>query len=284
MGRSMNGFYNQLSVRVEAILPATFVSPETDIMNVYVQALADRYQPQVVVLHVNDLGLTPGEPEVSLPVNLYRVFEEKRLLDLAGAGEGQYPTAESYESGSDRSLLVIGTRGPGDLSRMVLGSTAHEFLYQAGVPVFTVGPGVPLPQQPIRFQNIVYATDYSPEAAQACVSVFSFAQERASQVYVCHVLPDPQGDCDLGEEDLNDRFVGALEALVSDVSPEWADPDCVLDYKYGASGILSVAQRVNASLIVLGTRKARGRLDDSSTGLVFQVISASPCPVLSIQR
>jgi Universal stress protein family len=280
----MNDFHNQLSVRVEAILPATFASPDTDIMNLYTQALANSFEPEALVLHVDDLGSTVGEPDASLPVTLYRVYEEKRMRDFPGDREVNRPAVKVYQPDNDRSLLVIGTRGPGELSRMVLGSTAQEFLYQAGVPVFTVGPGVQLPERPIRFQSIVYATDYSLEAAKACASVFSFARQFAAQVYVCHMLPDPEGDCALGEQDLNDRFVGALQALDSDVSPEWADPDCVLDYKFGASGVLSVAQRVNASLIILGTRRAQGCCADSGTGLVFQVISGSPCPVLSIQR
>jgi nucleotide-binding universal stress UspA family protein len=284
MRGSMNGFDNQLSVRVEAIPMATSLSPSTDTIALYLQGLSDHFRPEALMLHVDDLGSAFGEPEASLPVNLYRVFEEKRHQDLTGDWEGKPPRLKVYQPDEDRSLLVIGTRGPGDLSRMVLGSTAQEFIYRAGIPVFTVGPSVQLPKRPIRFESIVYATDYSPEAAKACVSVFSFAREFAAQVYVCHVLPDPEGDCDLDEEGLNDRFVGALQALVSDVSPEWADPDCVLDYKYGASGILLVAQQVNASLIILGTRRAQRRFDDSTTGLAFQVISGSPCPVLSIQR
>jgi nucleotide-binding universal stress UspA family protein len=284
MGRSTNDFHNQLSVRVEAILPATFVSPDTNIMNLYVQALANSFDPEALVLHVDDLGSTVGGPDASLPVTLYRVYEEKRIRDLTGDREVNRPAVKVYQPDRDRSLLVIGTRGPGDLSRMVLASTAKEFLYQARVPVFTVGPGVQLPEQPIRFQTIVYVTDYSAEAAKACVSVFSFARQFAAQVYVCHVLPDPKGDCALGEQDLNDRFVSALQAVASDISPEWAEPDCVVDYRYGASGVLSVAQRVNASLIILGTRRALGSCDDSGTSLMFQVISGSPCPVLSIQR
>jgi nucleotide-binding universal stress UspA family protein len=139
------------------------------------------------------------------------------------------------------------------------------------------------PEHPIGFQSIVYATDYSPEAAKACVSALPLAQHFGAQVYVCHVLPDPEDDCDLSEQDLNDQFVGALRDLVSEVSPEWADLDCVLDYEFAADGILLIAQRVKANLIVLGTRRTPRCSNSFGTGLGFQVISGSSCPVLSIQ-
>jgi nucleotide-binding universal stress UspA family protein len=278
----MNDFVNQVAVRVETIPLASVLPLDTDIMKLYMQALAYRYQSELLLLHVVDLGATSGVPDAHLPVKIYRVFEEKCLQDFTGDREKTLPATKPHENEPDSDLLVIGTRGPEDLSRMVLGSTAQEFLHEAGIPVLTIGPSVPRPEQPLRFQSIVCATDYSPEAAKACVSALSFVQNLGAQVYVCQVLPDSDGECDLAEEDLNNRFIGALQALVPEVPPEWADPECVLDYKYAADGILSVAQRVKASLIVLGTRRALRR-NDSTTGLTFEVISGSPCPVLTIQ-
>jgi nucleotide-binding universal stress UspA family protein len=279
----MNDLSNQVAMRGEAIPLAAALSPDADTMKFYVQALAYRYQAEVLLLRVVDLGSSFGASDADLPVKMYRVFEETCLQNMISGRETNSPAPELCEVEPDPNLLVIGSRGAGDLSRMVLGSTAQEFLYQADIPVFTVGPGVPRPEQPIRFQNIVYATDYSPEAAKACVSAFAFAQDLGAQAYVCHVLPDANGDCDLGEEDLYDKFIGALQALVPDVPPEWTDPECVLDSKYAADQILLVAQRVKASLIVLATRRAQQRLHNSTTGLPFQVIRGSTCPVLSLQ-
>ena len=48
---------------------------------------------------------------------------------------------------------------------------------------------MPPPKQPINFQRIVYATDFSPEAAKACVFALSFAQDFGAHLYLCHVLP-----------------------------------------------------------------------------------------------
>jgi nucleotide-binding universal stress UspA family protein len=278
----MGGFGNQVAGGIEAIPHSTALSPDADTMKLYGQALAGRYRSECIVLHVVDLGATFADEDSSRPVKIFRVHEEKRLHDLGGKQEMTTPVTNLLETIPD-PVLVIGTRGPEDLSRMVLGSTALEYLHQGHMPVLTIGPSVSLPEQPITFQSIVYATDFSPESAKACVSAFSFAQNFGAQVYVCLVRPEPEGEFNLDEEDLHDKFVTALEALVPDASPEWTDPDCVLDYKFAADGILQVARRVKASLIVLGTRRAQRRLHHPTTGLPFQVISGSACPVLSIQ-
>jgi nucleotide-binding universal stress UspA family protein len=266
----MNSFGNQVAVRVEGIPLVTAISPEAATTRLYEQALSYRCGSKVLVRHVVDLGGSLGDRLADLPASFYREFEDKCFRDVTADRE-------------DPDLPVMSARSPVDLSPSVLGSSTHDYLYEAGVPVLTIGPGVPLPEQPIRFQSIVYATDYSAEAARACVSAFPFAQDFGAQVYVCHVLPDPVGDCGLDEEALSTKFTNALRNLVPDVPPEWADPDCVLDNRYAAEGILTVAQRVKASLIVFGTRRARHFFDDSTARLAFQIISGSTCPVLSIQ-
>ena len=49
-------------------------------------------------------------------------------------------------------------------------------------------------------------------------------------------------------------------------------------------GILLLAQRVKADLIVLGTHKTSHWYDNFKTGVAFQVISGSSCPVLTIRE
>jgi nucleotide-binding universal stress UspA family protein len=277
----MDSFGNQVAARIETIPLAPAMSVGTDAVKVYAQAFANRYRPETLLLHVIDLGSTCGLQDAEVPVTTYCVFEENCLEDVICDGRGRLARTDHPEIKTDPDLMVIGTHGPADLSRMVLGATAQEFHRRAGIPVLSVGPGVPLPQQPIRFETIVYVTDYSPEAAKACVPSISFAQEVGAQVYVCHVLPDPEKESRLDEDDLSDRFMGALQAEISPVPPEWADPDCIFDHQFAADGILVVAQQVKANLIVLGMRGPRLGASDPTGSLALQVICGSSCPVLS---
>ena len=198
--------------------------------------------------------------------------------------EGIDPAAEILQAAQDRSidLMVIGTRGHKGLARLVLGSTAEELIHQAKCPILTIGPAVPPPKQPVNFQRIVYATDFSPEAAKACVFALSFAQDFGAHLYLCHVMPEDNDQ--MNDQELNDRFKSALAQLIPDVAREWCEPECVLEHGVATDGILLLAQRVKADLIVLGTRKTSHWFDNFKTGVAFQVISSSTCPVLTIRE
>jgi len=289
---------NQIAVSLDNILFATDFSPSAETAKLYVQALAHRYQSKLRLLHVVDLGAAFKSPDAGITIDIFRRFGEESLTRLrselgappvsveAVLCEGTDPASEILQAAQDKStnLLVIGTRGHKGLARLVLGSTAEELIHQAGCPILTIGPGVPPPQLPVSFQRIVYATDFSAEAAKACVFALSFAQDFGAHLYLCHVLPGPEISGQMNDQELNDRFIGALQRLVPDVAREWCEPECVLEHGFAADGILLLAQRVKADLIVLGTRRTSHWFENFKTGVAFQVISSSTCPVLTIRE
>ena len=288
---------NQIAVNLDAILLATDFSPSAQTAQVYAQALAHRYQSTMRVVHVVDLGAASNIPEAGLSIDVFRRFGEDALERLRTQllaeklpaevvlREGIDPAKEILRAAQDRSidLMVIGTRGHRGLAKLVLGSTAEQLIHQASCPVLTIGPAVPPPRQPIQFERIVYATDFSAEAAKACVFALSFAEDCGAHLYLCHVLPQSSAVEEGNDEELNEAFIKALRQLVPDVAREWCEPECVLEHGYAADGIHLLAQRVKADLIVLGTRRASHWYDNFKTGVAFQVISRSACPVLTIR-
>jgi nucleotide-binding universal stress UspA family protein len=282
---------NQIAVNLDAILLATDFSPSAQTAQVYAQALAHRYQSEMRVVHVVDLGAASNIPEAGLSIDVFRRFGEDALERLRTQllaeklREGIDPAKEILRAAQDRSidLMVIGTRGHRGLAKLVLGSTAEQLIHQASCPVLTIGPAVPPPRQPIQFERIVYATDFSAEAAKACVFALSFAEDCGAHLYLCHVLPQSSAVEEGNDEELNEAFIKALRQLVPDVAREWCEPECVLEHGYAADGIHLLAQRVKADLIVLGTRRASHWYDNFKTDVAFQVISRSACPVLTIR-
>ncbi len=289
---------NQIAVTLDTILLATDFSPSAEIARIYVQALAERYQSSVRLMHVVDLISAFKNSDAGVSLDFFRRFGEEALGRLktelnsaqiraeAVLCEGRDPATEILRTSQDKhiNLLVIGTRGHKGLARLVLGSTAEELIHRAECPILTIGPGVLPPKVPVNFQKIVYATDFSPEAAKACVLALSFAQDFGARLYLCHVLPDPGGSDQMNDQELNDRFTSALQQLGPDLAREWCEPECVLEYGVAADGILSLAQRVKADLVVLGTRRTSHWFDNFKTGVAFQVISGSKCPVLTIRE
>jgi nucleotide-binding universal stress UspA family protein len=288
---------NPIVVSLDTILFATDFSPSAETAKLYVQALAQRYQSRVRLMHVVDLASAFKAPDAGLSIDIFRRFGEESLTRLrrelvsekihveAVLCEGINPATEILQAAQDGStnLLVIGTRGHKGLAKLVLGSTAEELIHQAKCPILTIGPAVPAPKEPVSFQSIVYATDFSPEAAKACVFALSFAQDFGAHLYLCHVLPEPAGTDQMNDHELNAGFTDALQRLVPDVARESCEPECVLEHGFAADGILLLAQRVKADLIVLGTRKTSHWFNNFKTGVAFQVISSSRCPVLTIR-
>lgn len=287
---------NQVAVNLDTILFATDFSPGAETARLYVQALAGRYQSQVRLMHVVNPGAAFKGADAGLSIDIVRRSGEQSLARLANElvsqkirvetvlGEGIDPAAEILEAAQDRSidLLVIGTRGHKGLARLVLGSTAEALIHRARCPILAIGPAVAPPKRPLNLQRIVYATDFSPEAAKACVFASSFAQDFGAHLYLCHVLPEYPHS--MNDQELNQRFISELEKLVPDVAREWCEPECVLEHGVATDGILLLARRVNADLIVLGTRRASRWYDTLKTGVAFQVISSSTCPVLTIRE
>ena len=288
---------NPVEVSLESILFATDFSPSSETAKLYVQALAERYRSRVRLMHVVDLAAAFKGPAAGLSIDVFRRIGEDSLSRLqselvsekirveAVLCEAMDPAKEILQVAQDGStdLLVIGTRGHKGVARLVLGSTAEQLIHQAKCPILTIGPAVQPPKQPLSFQKIVYATDFSPEAAKACVFALSFAQDFGAHLYLCHVLPEPTSVDRMDDDELNARFTSALQRLIPDVAREWCEPECVLEHGFAADGILLLAQRVKADLIVVGTRKTSHWFDNFKTGVAFQVISSSHCPVLTIR-
>jgi nucleotide-binding universal stress UspA family protein len=287
---------NPVEVSLENILFATDFSASAETAKLYVQALAERYQSRVRVMHVIDLSAALNAPDAGLSIDVFRRSGGETLSRLKSdltseridvktvLCEAMNPAAEILEAAHDgSSLLVIGTRGHKGLARLVLGSTAEQLIHQAKCPILTIGPGVRPPDLPVSFQRIVYATDFSPEAAKAFVFALSFAQDFGSHLYLCHVLPEPESADRMDDHELNARFTGALQSLVPDVAREFCEPECVLEHGVAADGILLLAQRLKADLIVLGTRKSSHWFDNFKIGVAFQVICGSHCPVLTVR-
>ena len=138
----------------------------------------------------------------------------------------------------------------------------------------TVGPEVAPPADVRLFQSIVYATDFTPEAARAAPFAFSFAQDTQAHVYLCHVLRNSDGLGHSDSEELTEKFNAKLRELIPEVARELCEPECVVDHGYAADGILLLAHRVGADLIVLGTRKS-SHWFGGKAGIAYDVVRAA---------
>jgi nucleotide-binding universal stress UspA family protein len=287
-----------VSVSLQKIMLATDFSPASEKAASYARALARRFASTVEIVHVFDPSIVSNYEQaiIALPVserlrisneNLERLrddFSGSRVDARIVSREGHRPFAGLLKVAKEHEadLIVTGTQSKTGVKRFVLGSTAEQLIRNAECPVLTVGPNAkPAEDAPLEFQRIVFATDFSAEAAKAAVYALSFAQDSSARLYFCYVLglqmgPSPQ------REFLDGAFESALQRMIPESSYNWCNPECVVEHGNAAEAILELAARVKADLIVLGARKASFWLTHIEHGLTPSLLAQATCPVMTV--
>lgn len=287
-----------VAVGIDKILLATDFSAASEKAAAYAKALAKLFLAAVEIVHVFDPSKVIGYEEATLILPLSERRQnsnddlERVQIEFMDAGikahtvssEGHWVGAAILKVAKDDrvDLIVAGTESKNGEERRLLGSIAEEILRRATCPVLTVGPNVALPKAgPLVFKSIVFGTDFSVESAKAAALALSFAQDSGAHLYFCHVAaPYPGWQREAPIVDV--MFQAALEKLVPNSSYDWCSPECVLEHGDAAKGILAVAERVHADLIVLGPRKASFWLDHVEHGTTPNLLAKATCPVLTV--
>ena len=263
----------------------------------YAKGLALNFRSSVEIAHVFDPSVvtTYMESILGLPVKERQHISNESLerleQEFVAAGveartslpEGHRPHVALLKLARehDTDLIVAGTHSKWGLERLLVGSTAEELIRNSPCPVLTVGPHARQPEDgPLVFRTIVYATDFSAEAAKAAVFALSFAQDSGARIYFCYVAgaeatPEQR-------KALDAPFKAALAKMIPESTYEWCSPETVVEHGDAAEGILKLADRVHADLIVLGARNASFWLTHIEHGLTPDLLAEATCPVMTV--
>jgi len=186
-------------------------------------------------------------------------------------------------------LLVLGTHGRAGVGKLFLGSVAEETFRRAACPVLTAGPHVSSkPDGAIRFQRVLFATDFSDGSLAALPYAFSIAEEDRATLTLLHVVEQPAaGIADL--EEVTAALMLRLQQLVPPEAAPWCRAECLLEFgqqfAFPAQRILEVAKNQAADLIVLGVRPVQGKLGLTThlASTTAQILTQAQCPVLTVR-
>lgn len=287
----------RVSVTLKNILLATDFTSVAEKAAAYARALALSFRSEVEIVHVFDPSVVTNYVEaiVGVPAKERRRTSDETLEqvreEFSAAGlkaraiwrEGHRPHAAVLKAAraDDADLIVAGTQSKWGIERLVLGSTAEELIRGASCPVLTVGPNAKGPGPgPMVFRTIVYATDFSAEAAKAAAYALSFAQDSGAHLYLCYVMGAQVGS--EKREILDAPFKTALRRLVPESSYDWCCPEVVVEHGDAGPAILELAERVDADLIVLGARNASFWLTHVEHGLTSNLLAEAACPVMTV--
>ncbi|MFZ0759605.1 MAG: universal stress protein [Candidatus Sulfotelmatobacter sp.] len=185
-------------------------------------------------------------------------------------------------------LIVVGTHGRTGARKLLMGSIAEKIFRQAPCPVLSVGPNVRIkPNSEIRFQHIVFATDFGEESLAALPYAVSLAEEEQAELVLLHIVEQPSA----GISDLKGVTASLMRRLKELAPPEaesWCHPEYVVGFRRqfasSAERIVEIARERLADLIVLGVRPTHAALVTHLAHTTAQhIVAHAACPVLTIR-
>jgi nucleotide-binding universal stress UspA family protein len=191
---------------------------------------------------------------------------------------------------SDRaiSLLVLGTHGRTGMRKLLLGSVAEKIFRLASCPVMTIGPSEsPSLLTHGRFQSVLFATDFSAGSLQALPYAIGFARESQAKLTLMHAVEEGS----VSALYLHDRLMADTHKKLEQLVPADANlpvaPELEVVPGYPVEGILRLADKKQADLIVIGVHKSGvlgARTSAHLPWTVAQTVAAhAKCPVLTVR-
>ena len=239
---------------------------------VYVEALAGRFDAEVMLLHV--IEPTPynrtlaEEPDVT----------EESIFEFFGPDLKLIRTKVAIEHGeaaqkivacavvSQADLIMMPTQGLGMFRRLIIGSNVAKVLHDADCPVWT---GVHLenapPLEKVHTERILCAVDLKRPSARVLEWAGFLAKEYQAELTLLHVSGEPEARSAL--ERLRDGVGMTAEVRIKDGDP--------------AKVVAETARDLEADLLVIGRRAEIGLLGRLEM-TAYSIIRDSPCPVVSV--
>jgi nucleotide-binding universal stress UspA family protein len=302
-------------VALKNILFATDFSQASTAALPYAAAISHHYDSMIHLVHVVPDGHAPLGTNAPDPSTLGSIYEDapteaqKNMQRLARRLKG-FPHDPHVRYGKPWEaiaqiireekidLLIVGTHGRTGVGKLVMGSVAEEILRRVSCPVLTIGPHVrsqfslsekepslETSASQIKFDRILYATDFSPYSVAAAPYAASLAEEFRSRLTMLHVI-EQYG------EDLHDH-PGPIEVglrKLEELKPKQAwfryAPEAVIEFGPPADCILEAANERDADLIVLSARSDEKKvtaINHIPWATVHKIASKAYCPVLIVR-
>jgi nucleotide-binding universal stress UspA family protein len=178
--------------------------------------------------------------------------------------------------------VVMGSRSPGPIGKLLVGSVAEAVLRNANVPVCIVGPNV----VEGTFRNPVtrkILCDVSKQAASKVVANFGaeLAAEKNASLILQQIIPPQEG-----AEVLADLSLHQIEAELPSLVPTRLQGKVNVQTRVTLGDpteeLLYQGRVQQANLIVLGAQGASHFAAITRAGTVYKVLAYAHCPVITL--
>lgn len=288
------------SYKIRRILFATDFLASSQLALDYAVAFAHHFNATIIMLHAVELSYPAREAETESrrpSVTRWQIMD--RLETVAVGIRNSGIQVETYVeegvpsdvilhaiSSHSADLLVLGIhsvhRG---ISHLIIGSNMEKILLAATCPTMTIGNHVLTGIDPILHLNeIIYYTDFTPEAAVAAPYAAFLAKEFNVPVDVCELLPeDADSLLRLGQNPKIEVDRTSSTVATASQSPH-SRPALQLERGMEFDQIIDRAESLRAGLIVLGVHTVSQLGRHMHTSFAYQLLSKASCPVLTVRH
>lgn len=286
-------------LKIERILFATDFLESSRLALDYAVAFAHHFKSTVTLLHAVELSPPAKEAEVVTARPCVTRMEAEERLEAFAAGlrrtglevttvvedgtPGQVILAAVKARSPD--LLVLGVHGVHrGVGHLLIGSNTEKILLSVSCPTLSVGAhvlaGIDLH---LNLNQIVYCSDFTPEAAAAAPYALLLGREFNVPVEVCHLAPTSLQHDSENIQKLAESYCDALRRTMPDTAGDWCTPAFHLKHGLDLDQILTRVETETTGLIVLGVRGESQLGRHLHTSFAYQLLTKAVCPVLSIK-
>jgi nucleotide-binding universal stress UspA family protein len=280
--------------RISRILVPVDFSERCFKMIPYVRSFAEKYQAEVILLHILNPFYTIPETGVSgaisvpIPERVFthaaRQLDEFAVAELEGVsvrrllyeGAPETQIAATVEA-EDVQLVMMPTRGHGVFRTFLLGSITSKVLDDVARPVLTGAHGNG--HSSAAVSTVVCAVDMGAQTNDVLAWAAGFAEDFRAKLAVVHVLPKLRIEGESPVGDVQPQLEELVKTAIAQFDPALARAVTV-DMEEGdpPQAVSSFVRSAGADLLVIGRGSHPGRLRANAYALIRQ----SPCPVLSL--
>ncbi len=282
-----------LGIHLENVLWATDFQGDSEAAFPYALSIAKKYGSKVFLVHVVDMSpfSNPAPTSAMRAVKAQAVREAKKSAQALSAFFDSVPHEVLIRKGdvwkgisgivedSRIDLIVVGTHGRRGVSKLLMGSVAERIFRQAPCPVLTVGPKIQGDADRFaHLHSILVPVDFTPESLAAVSYATSLAHTSQARIYLLHVTPAEE----LPEPSLRETLRNLIPSKV-DLS---FAPKVFVEAGVPSEKILDLAEELAVDLILLGVKPPaifRGTSSHQAMATAAKVVSAAPCPVITVR-
>jgi nucleotide-binding universal stress UspA family protein len=286
------------NLRIRRILFATDFLESSRLALDYAVVFAHRFNATLVLLHAIELPSSAEAAElVTSRASLSREAAEARLeafatgvrrtgIEVDHLVKDGTPCQVVLDAVKEMSpdLLILGVHGVHrGIGHLLIGSNTEKILLSVSCPTLSVGAhalaGIDLR---LDLNEILYCSDFTPQAAAAAPYALWLGVEFNVQVEVCHLAPTPleeNADTALTTAEL---YCDELRRYAPEIAESWCAPAFQLRHGLTLHQIINRAEAATAGLIVLGVHAASQLGRHLHTSFAYQLLTKAVCPVLTI--